>query len=291
MHEMNTFASIRSRSRNRLTSSVCLMLALQFVTLSDSVEASNCLSASGETAVKLCKSELARSPGNLNAIMAMSEALISLRKYADAVKILKDGLARNPRNSDIKRKLALAQSYVEEKSFIERRRADAKLDAMTKRNVIRCKALSGESALEACNEALELKHSDPALYSAKGDVLLDMGRYVESILAYRKALRLAPEDTEVSAKLKTAALKRKNLVNTCKNDSGAAALSACDAALLNGEPDQFIIQKKKAELLLAMGRKQESIRAYREALELEPGNKIVKNKIYLKKFKVILLDN
>jgi tetratricopeptide (TPR) repeat protein len=238
-----------------------------------------CLSATGEAAVKACKNEIGISPDNINVRFAMCDALISLNRYEDAVVVLEDGLKRLPGNTALERKLALARSYVSERTFITRQNPDTKTNALARRNTIRCNALKGAAALDACSAALKDNPADPELYKAKGNALLTMDRYVESILAYRKTLQLSPGNKEAATKLKTAEAKRQTLVTKCGKQKGAGALATCEAALLRGAPDQLKIQRKKGDLLLSMNRTQEAIRAYREALAIDPGNKALTKKI------------
>lgn len=238
-----------------------------------------CLSATGEVAVKACKKEIGMSPDNINARFAMCDALIGLNRYEDAVVVLEDGLKRFPGNTALERKLALARSYVRERAFITRQSPDTKTNALVRRNTIRCNALKGAAALDACNAALKANPADPELHKAKGNALLGMDRYVESILAYRKTLQLSPGDKEAAATLKTAEGKRQNLVTKCVTQQGTAALATCEAALLEGAPDQLKIQRRKGDLLLSMNRTPEAIRAYQAALAIDPGNKTLTKKI------------
>ena len=238
-----------------------------------------CLSATGEAAVKACKKEIGISPDNINVRFAMCDALISLNRYEDAVVVLEDGLKRLPGNTALERKLALARSYVSERTFITRQNPDTKTNALARRNTIRCNALKGAAALDACSAALKDNPADPELYKARGNALLTMDRYVESILAYRKTLQLSPGNKEAATKLKKAEAKRQNLVTKCGTQQGAGALATCEAALLRGAPDYLKIQRRKGDLLLSMNRTPEAIRAYREALAIDPGNKALTKKI------------
>ena len=238
-----------------------------------------CLSATGDEAVIACKKELGISPGNIDVRFAMCDALIGLNRYEDAVIILEDGLKRFPGNAALERKLAVARSYVSERAFISKENPDIKVNALARRNAIRCSALKGAAALDACSAALKDNPTDPNLYKARGNALLGMNRHVESILAYRKTLQLNPGDKEAAAKLKIAEGKRQNLVTKCETQQGASALAACDAALLQGAPDQFKIQRRQGDLLLSMKRTPEAIQAYRKALAIDPGNKVLSKKI------------
>jgi tetratricopeptide (TPR) repeat protein len=203
--------------------------------------------------------------------------------------VLKDGLARAPGSEQIKKKLSLAESYLEERLWIEKRRAqqgassDAaatqKLDTETKLNMIRCTKLKGDTALKACNMALKTLPDDAKLHRSKADALMAMDRVNEAILAYREALRLEPTDDETSKKLAAARSRRNAMVTDCQQLTGSAALRACDAALLEGAKDESAVQRRRGDLLLAMNRTAEAEEAYRRALNLSPDNLETKKKL------------
>lgn len=249
----------------------------------------SCMSASGEAAVIACRQELNRTPRNLDIRFALSDALIALRRHKEAVEVLQQGLERSPGNDQIKKKLSLAESYLDEQLWIEKRRAQQaapagataskKHDTDTKLNIIRCTKLKGHSALKACNMVLKVFPNDPSLHRSKADALMDMDQVVEAITAYRESLSFAPHDAETSKKLSTAQSKRKSIAADCKRLIGFAALNACDAALLVGERDEFVIQNRRGDILLGMKRKAEAKKAYRNALKLSPNDHLISKKL------------
>lgn len=265
----------------------CLLAGIT-VTVAQQASAS-CLSAKGEAAVIACRRELELAPYDLDIRFALSDALIGLRRHKEAVDVLKNGLARAPGSEQIKKKLSLAESYLEEQLWIEKRRAkqgasaDAaatqKLDTQTKLNMIRCTKLKGDTALEACNSALKTLPDDPTLYRSKADALMAMDRVTDAVLAYRESLRLAPGDEEAAKKLSGAQARRSAIATECQQLSGSAALKACDVALLKGAKDEFSIQRRRGDLLLAMKRTAEAKEAYRSALELRPDDLESKKKL------------
>jgi len=249
----------------------------------------SCLSTSGEAAVNACRRELNLAPYDLDIRFALSDALIGLRRHKEAVEVLKDGLARSPGSARIKKKLSLAESYLEEQSWIERRRAQQagaagatvskRLDTKTKLNMIRCTKLQGGSALKACESVLTVLPDDPSLHRSKADALLEMDRVVEAVLAYRQSLRLAPDDVETAKKLTVAQSKRKAIATECQRLAGSAALRACDTALLEGAEDEFALQRRRGDILLAMERTAEAKEAYQSALKLNPDDLETKKKL------------
>ncbi len=267
---------------------VCWLLT--GVTLASAQEAfPSCLSASGEAAVIACRRELSLAPHDLDIRFALSDALIGLQRHREAVEVLREGLERSPGNTRIKKKLSLTESHLEEQLWIDKRReqqadpsgatASKKLDTETKLNMIRCTRLKGDRALKACNTALNLLPKDPSLHRSKADALMDMDRIGEAILAYRESLRLAPDDAETSNTLSRAQSKRKAIAAECQRLAGSAALSACEAALLVGARDEFVIQSRRGDLLSGMKRRAEAEEAYRRALDLSPNDRGIKEKL------------
>jgi tetratricopeptide (TPR) repeat protein len=249
----------------------------------------SCLSASGEAAVIACRRELNLAPNDLDIRFALSDALIGLKRHREAVAVLKEALEQSPGSNRIKNKLSLAESYLEEQSWIEKRRAQQatpsgatvskKPDTETKLNIIRCTKLKGDSALKACAAALAVLPNDPSLRRSKADALMEMNKVVEAILAYQESLRLDPHDAEISKKLSAAQSKRKAFVAECQRLAGSAALRACNAALLEGATDEFDIHRRRGDLLLEKKRKAEAQKAYQRALELRPDDLAVKKKL------------
>jgi Flp pilus assembly protein TadD len=148
--------------------------------------------------------------------------LIGLQRHKEAVEVLKEGLERSPGSNRIKSNLSLAESYLEEQSWIEKRRAQQatasgatvykKPDTETKLNITRCTKPKGDSALKACDTALTVLPNNPSLRRSKADALMEMNRVVEAVLAYQESLRLDPHDAETSKKLSAAQSKRKAFV-------------------------------------------------------------------------------
>lgn len=279
------------RAKRGIAGICCLaFLLLTGVTVTKAQETlPSCLSARGEAAVVACQRELRLEPYNLDIRFALSDALIGLRRHEEAVEVLKEALARAPGSERIKKKLSLAESYLEEQLWIEKRRAQQetssspaapqKLDTQTKLNIIRCTKLKGDTALRACNTVLKALPDDPKLYRSKADALMTMDRVAEAIMAYQESLRLAPADDETSKKLSAAQARRGAIATECQRLTGSAALRACDAALLEGAKDEYAIQRHRGDLLLGMKRTAEAEEAYRSALDLRPDDLEIKKKL------------
>jgi hypothetical protein len=102
--------------------------------------------------------------------IAMLIWIMSLKRYEDAVAVLREGFEHAPGDDRIKKKLMLAESYLEEQRWIEkqqRRNEDAvrdkKQSAQIRLSLIRCKKLTGNAAMSACNDGLDMVPEVPGV--------------------------------------------------------------------------------------------------------------------------------
>jgi len=261
-----------------------LGVALAWITpLRPVMPAEECLSASGEAAVQACRQALRDTPGDLTLRLALSDAYMSLRRYEDAVSVLREAFDFAPGDETIKRQLTLAESYLEEQRWIENRKQTAstaqpggKTDARVRLSIIRCNKLQGEGAIAACNEGLQLSPGNADLLIGRGSAWLSMNQPGRAAADYQAALAAAPGDREAAKQLRLASTKRKIKAAQCLQGTGQQALSACNAALLVGADDELSIRKQQARLLHGLDRDDEALRAYRAAARLNPGDSDVK---------------
>jgi tetratricopeptide (TPR) repeat protein len=129
--------------------------------------------------------------------------------------------------------------------------------------------------VSACDDALRTKPGDLQLLVAKADALLQGGRAAEAILTYRQAQALQPRDEEIKTKLADAESQRQGLVSICETTGDAASVDACQAALLHGAPDEFILLKRKGMLLQSMGRSDPALDAFIAADVVNPDDEPV----------------
>lgn len=240
-------------------------------------DASSCLSSTGEAAIAPCRQELLRDPGNVEIRFALSDAYMGLRRYADAVAVLQEGLENFPGEDAIKKKLILAESYLDEQKYIEKQQKSAaaasrskKQDTQIRLSIIRCEKLTGDAALAACNEGLSVNPGHPELLMGRGKIWLEMDRFGNAIRDYEAALSSDPKNREATKNLRFARTKREVKVAQCLQGDGLSGLKACDAALMKGASDEFAVQKRRAGLLQAMGREKEAVGAYQAAAHLNP---------------------
>lgn len=246
-------------------------------------DTSACLSAGGEQAVTACRQDLRDDPDNVAYRSALSDALMMLKRYGEAVNVLKQGLARIPGNETLKKKLAVAESYLQEQQWIEKRQKRKRsvsrlknVDTRIRLSLIRCTVLRGDAALAACNDGLKLDPNNSDLLTGRGNVWLDRDRIVNAMKDFKAALAADPENQDAADSLELARDKRKIKVTQCMQFDGREGLAACDAALLKGAPDEFTIQKRRAELLHALDREKEALAAYRVAARLHPHDQQVR---------------
>lgn len=249
-------------------------------------DAPSCLSATGEAALAPCRRELLRDPGNLEIRFALSDAFMGLRRYADAVAVLQEGLENFPGDDAIKKKLILAESYLDEQQYIEKQQKSAaaasrskKQDTQIRLSIIRCEKLKGDAAMTACNDGLAVNPDHPKLLTGRGNVWLEMDRFGNAIRDYETALAADPKNREATKNLRLAQTKREIKVAQCLQAGGPDGLKACDAALMKGASDEFAVQKRRAGLLQAMGREKEAIEAYRVAAGLNPADGQIKQSL------------
>ena len=185
--------------------------------------------------------------------------------------MLEEGKALHGSNEEFQARLRTARSNVSEQHYIEGL-GRAEEAAKAQRSLLRCAQLSD---LTACDEALKGRPNDPQILAAKGDALMKAGRPAEAAVAYRRAAELDPANRALTARISTAEEQRARLVSECSTGKGAAAVQACDAALIRGAPDEFSIQQRKGMQLQSMGESSRALDAYIAADTVKSGDRSV----------------
>jgi tetratricopeptide (TPR) repeat protein len=150
--------------------------------------------------------------------------------------------------------------------------APASESAKFQHDQLRCMRLADVSA---CDEALRAKPESLQLMVAKGDALLHGGRVADAVVAYRHARQLEPADEGIKTKLADAESQRQGLVTLCEGTAGAASVDACQAALVHGAADEFILLKRKALLRQGMDRSEPALDAYIAAVVIKQDDRAV----------------
>ena len=204
------------------------------------------------------RAALNSNPNSLEAQLKLADALIDRGCYKDAVPVLEAGLSQRPRSGELQSRLRAARSMLNEEHFFEGL-GNAQETARFQHNQLRCTKLSD---VGACDDALRTKPNDPQMTIAKGDALLHGGRAADAMLVYRHAQELQPGQEGIKARLAEAESQRQALVSQCEGHADAAAVDACQAALLHGAPDEFVLLKRKGILLQSMDRYEPALDAF-----------------------------
>ena len=160
----------------------------------------SCLSGKHSDATTDAKAAMERAPDDIGPRMRLADALVDQGCYQEAVEILEAAQETFPRNAELSGKLRDIRSLVTEQTYIEGLTQAAESAKLT-RNQLRCTKLSD---IVACEDALRSKPDDTLLLVAKGDALMQAGRPVDAVTAYRHVAQLKPGDDAVKNKLANA---------------------------------------------------------------------------------------
>jgi tetratricopeptide (TPR) repeat protein len=259
----------------RLVCGIALATALLVAPMAASFAADAAADASCPKAdappVRSARAALEQEPEALEPRLALSAALRDQGCYAAAVQVLEEGEEMHGGNEEFQARLRTARSNVSEQQYIEGL-GRAEEAAKAQRNLLRCTQLSD---LAACDEALKLRPNDAQILAAQGDALMKAGRPVEAAAAYRRAAGIDPANRTLAARISAADEQRARLATECNTGTGAAAVQACDAALVRGAADEFAIQRRKGLLLQSMGESSRALDAYIAAESLKSGDRSV----------------
>jgi tetratricopeptide (TPR) repeat protein len=236
----------------------------------DAPDETSCLQGNSPS-VSAARVALDRKPEALEPRLALSAALRDQGCYAAAVHVLEEGEEWHGRNEEFQARLRTARSNVSEQQYIEGL-GRAEESAKVQRNLLRCAQLAD---LAACDEVLKSRPNDPEILAAQGDALLKAGRPAEAAAAYRRASAIEPANGTLAGRIAAADQQRAKLASECDSGSGAAAVQACDAALVRGAPDEFSIQRRKGLLLQGMGESSRALDAYIAADSVKSGDRSV----------------
>lgn len=169
-----------------------------------------CFSASGPEKVAACRSALDQGPVEKRLYLELGSALESEKRPGDALALYQEALEDYPDDDELIARLRIVRSNLSEAEWLRSRRetgttsgpaAGGSDTVQAKLNAIRCRRLSGEAALQACDAALRASPDDAQLHKARGGVLAALGRVAEARLAFQAALRAQPGDEEAQSSL------------------------------------------------------------------------------------------
>jgi tetratricopeptide (TPR) repeat protein len=227
-----------------------------------------CLAAAQQPGIAAAKAELVANAADLPARLRLADAWSDAGCFNDALQTLQVAEASHPHDKELRTRLEVAKSLVSEQTYFDSMDSAAK-DAKLSRAVFRCSKLS---ELASCDEALTLKPNDPAMLSAKADTLVQLKRPAEAIDVYRRIPAASANLAAVTAKIASAEIQRRSFADSCESSVGDAALHACEAALLPGEPDEEAILKRRGFLLQTDNRLAPALDAYIAAARVRPGD-------------------
>jgi tetratricopeptide (TPR) repeat protein len=229
-----------------------------------------CLSA--DNPVSECTAALEENPYSLETRLSLCEAHIRVDNNPDSITdayiVLKKGEEQCGSNRFTCQQYKLAQSMLLEENDDGRR--DLSITTQERCDYGRelCKSrLSSGLGLKGCDQALICNSEDGELYYWKAQKLFTQNRPAEAVIAFRKAYRMSPENTEIGDKLAAAEKVRLNLVDQCLK---GLSLEDCNRALLADEPDEFDVHYQRGQLLLKESKYDAAIQAFINAQDADP---------------------
>lgn len=178
----------------KLTVAVAAVLGLARAAAAQELGEADCSTLGGQAAA-MCRDAL-QSNAASSTFLRLGELLRERRNLELAVKVYSRGVRLHPNNSELRAKLTVARSGLEEQQWMQQRQQEAgeELDAKTKAEVYKCKNLAKSApgiALPACEAALAAMPQDPQLLEAKGDALLKQGQPAEAYQVFAAAAKQA----------------------------------------------------------------------------------------------------
>lgn len=191
-----------------------------------------------EEATSILQSILQREPDNRRALGLLVDALMMRKDFATAAALLEGVVARRPDDTELRRRLADACAWA------------GRYDDALKHYRIVLAASAAETG----------KAGDAAIRKRLLDVLYWAGRYDDYLAESTNYLRDYPKDLTVR-------LVRVDLY-AARRDFAAAA-EEC-RAIIAAQPDHRVARARLAQFLAWLGRREEAIQAYQEALAISP---------------------
>ncbi len=217
------------------------------------------------------RAALDQDPNDVDARIAVAQALVDKGCYSDAISLLEAGAALRPRSSQLQSKLRAARSMLSEQKYFEGL-GQAQENALQQRNLLRCEKLSD---LLACDDALKSKPDDLTLLLAKADALLKSDRPAEAVGIIQHAVQLNPTAASAQSKLAAAQAQRQAFVNRCQTTTGQSGVEACQAALLHGANDEFLVEARTGMLLQSLAKPEPALDSYIAAQTIKQDDRSV----------------
>jgi TPR repeat protein len=203
--------------------------------LAQSSPRSVCMESSGSAAIIACKAALRAAPADVEVARALAWRYSTAKRFNEALEVLNAALGRSPGHDGLLSDISVAKSNLAEQEWLKNRKTtDSEDETGTEKPVnrmdrIRCRQLSGATALAACERALAAQPNDSDLRVARARHLESMGQTTRAIDDYRAALASDPDNAEARTRLAALAPMRANVPD------GVAAYNRGDYATASRE--------------------------------------------------------
>lgn len=177
-----------------------LLLCVAMASAREVATPAACQAAGKAAPIADARAALAREPDELKLAFSLADAWSEAGCFNEALQVLSSAREAHPESKELTTRLRVAHSVVGEEHFFENLDR-AEDQARLKRDVFRCNALSD---LDACSDAVKLHPNDAEMLSAQADALLHAGRATDALATYRHAAALAPEHSDLAAKIAAA---------------------------------------------------------------------------------------
>lgn len=218
-----------------------------------------------EEAVKTSKEKLKSTPNDLRLLISISADLAELNRYAEAIEIYDRALAIEGSNTILIRQKALALDEIGRYSDALEVCEEGLRIAAEDCSLLRQKSLAlrhlkrHEEALLILNKVLKIEPQSYIVWIERGDLLEELSRIEQAIQSYEKSLELSPHNKSVIN-------KRNSLKDQFESQNQEERDAQNSTQIQSDNYEDWLIE---AYLLESMGLYEDSIAAYRKALELK----------------------
>ncbi len=241
----------------------------------------SCLSESkSESKVVACRKAIEEHGAWRNLYIELGEALDQLKRFKGAVTAYEQALKHYPGDRLLSGKLAIAKSNLHEQEWLKQRNSkpqssprpasNSASSVQTKLDQIRCKRLSGVSAVNACNAVLKVAPDDPSILQSKGAALLKLGRLSEAKKTYERMLRINPSNTLAEQKLLEIDKKKGEIAH---KQSSKKEMAVAERLTAEKEAKTKLAREKADKEQLARQKAAEEKRAREKAAEAKLARK------------------
>jgi tetratricopeptide (TPR) repeat protein len=171
------------------------------------IGATICFKSSGAEAIIVCKAAVRADPSDVAVSRTLARHHREAKQFGDALDVLNAALVHNPNNKYLLSDLSSVNSDVAEDEWLRsQKEKDGDGTATTEKSVdrlarIRCRKLSGNAAVEACDAALLAEPDDGVLLVHRATHLESLGETDRAIADYRAALASDPDNAEARNRL------------------------------------------------------------------------------------------